>query len=275
MMYMFPKEKKAFFISHNTDSETADYEVFNKILIEHLEIPPQANALPKEATNDVASWSGYYVPVITKVAPFGLLDYMFSFTKVNVKAYGAAFSPFQKEPMPLYYLGNHKFIAEGKISPSHVFYKDELGQMYISTGLTTIKKTNGLFILLAYTSFASGLAGVFFLLLSWLLKFIRFKKEVWKHPLVWHFLAVALILLAVSFLLYQPFVSLGDKTVGSVLLALGTILLPAFTAVSIYKYLRYGLLTLLLKADLVALIFVLQFTAVLSVNGLIPLLLWK
>jgi CubicO group peptidase (beta-lactamase class C family) len=38
MLYVFPNEKKGFFISHNMDSEKADYEAFNKVLIENLNV---------------------------------------------------------------------------------------------------------------------------------------------------------------------------------------------------------------------------------------------
>ncbi|GAB3201964.1 CubicO group peptidase (beta-lactamase class C family) [Pontibacter aydingkolensis] len=275
MMYMFPKEQKAFFIAHNMDSETADYHIFNKLLIEHLDIAAQSPPIAKESTADLADWNGYYVPAITKVVPFGLADYLSSFTKVEVTPQGASFSPFQKEPVILHYLGNHTFIAEGKSAPSHAFYKDADGQQFITTGLSTIRKTNGLYILLGWLSIAAGLAGIIFLLFSWLYKLITLRKESWRHPLVWHFIAVAIILSAMLFLLNQSFVSLGDKTSGSVLLATGTFLLPALTAVSTYKFLRSDLSTLVAKVDLLALVFVLQLTVVLFLNGLIPLMLWK
>ena len=71
MMYIFPKEKKGFFIAHNMDSESADYERFNQILIENLNIkkttPKHQQAV---TTKQFADWAGYYIPKITKIEPW-------------------------------------------------------------------------------------------------------------------------------------------------------------------------------------------------------------
>ena len=275
MLYMFPQEQKAFFISHNIDSETADYEVFNKLLIDCLDIPAQSPPTKKESTLDVAAWDGYYVPVITKVAPFGLVDYVSSFTRVKVTREGVEFLPLQKAPVALHYLGNHTFIADGKATPSHSFYKDEDGRLLITTGLSTLRKTHGLYILLSGISITAGMLGLIFLLFSGIYKLIKLKHRSWKHPLVWHFLPALIMLSALPFLFGQDFVALGDKTAGSMLLAVGTALLPVLTAVSVYRYLRINLSGWLSKVDLIALVLVLQFTIVLALNELIPLVLWK
>ena len=57
----FLSKKKAFFISFNTDSETANYEKFNRIFINHLEInkPDQLNEKENLPSN-VEEFEGYY-----------------------------------------------------------------------------------------------------------------------------------------------------------------------------------------------------------------------
>ena len=272
MIYLFPEEQKAFFISHNTDSETADYNVFDRILIKHLGIPGRVPEASRPTSAELAAWNGYYAPAINKVMPFGLVDYIMAFTKVTVKSNGAVLKPFQKTAISLTYTGNHKFMAEERTVPSHIFHKSDGDRHLISTGLGTLRKVNGSLILLGAISFLAGLTGLVYLLLSGTYQILKFRRHIWKQPLIWCFSAVFLILLSIVFLIFQPFITIGDLTVGSFLLASGTVLLPLFTVISIYKYALAGWYA---KADLVSLFFLLQLLIVLILNGLIPFVLWK
>lgn len=275
MIYMFPEEQKAFFISHNMESETADYEVFNEILIKHLHISRLVAEPSSHTTKQLAAWNGYYVPAINKVVPFAFLDYIFGHTKVKVNARGAVLEVFQDVPVELAYAGDRLFILKGRTGPSHTFYKNDENQHFISTGLRTLKKVRGLYILLASISFIAGAMGLLYLLVSGIRQLFRFKRTVWRQPLIWCFSAICLVLLSILCLIFQPFITLGDLTIGSFLLAVGTAMLPVFTVVSIYWYWRRGLARAGAKGDFIALIFLFQLLIVLFLNDLVPLVLWE
>ena len=76
-------------------------------------------------------------------------------------------------------------------------------------------------------------------------------------------------------LLTQSFMSLGDPTPGSILLALSTGLIPVLTLVSIVQYAKSGTYSRLAKCDLLALVLVPQLSLVVLGNGLPPLALWR
>ncbi|MDJ1473483.1 serine hydrolase domain-containing protein [Cytophagaceae bacterium DM2B3-1] len=280
MLYMFPAEQKAFFVSHNIDKENADYEIFNRLLIKELNIPTLELDLPETAAKKTTAkkfedWNGYYIPTKTKVEPFRLLDYLSGYTKISVQTNGATLIPFQNKPITLFYQGEQRFRAADKIRPSHVFYTDEEHNRFITSGVVTLKKTDGWRILLVNISFIAGMLAMVYLFISGICQLIRSKRKVWQQAIIWHFLSQVWILISLGILITQPFISLGDPTTGSIGLAIGTVLLPLLTLVSILKYRKADLSKPLFKFDLFSLVVVFQLLIVLALNGLIPLMLWK
>jgi CubicO group peptidase (beta-lactamase class C family) len=143
MIYMFPERKKAFFIAFNMDSETANYDLFNEILIEHLGLATH-NFIKseQEIERDIQDWNGYYVPILTKVQPFHLLDLVFSRTKVETSKSGASLIPFQGSKRELIYQGNHLFSTRDRTNISHAFYTATDGTLLITNGVSTLKKVD-------------------------------------------------------------------------------------------------------------------------------------
>ncbi len=275
-IYWFPNQKKAFFISHNMDSETADYDIFNSILVKHLNIKAETPNLNRVNTDSpLREWGGYYIPVITKVVPFRILDNIFSFTKVIVSDSGAELNPIQKKSQQLTYLGNNLFFAEGRTNTSHSFYKSENGELLITDGISTIEKVSGIKILLNAISFVLGLLGMAYLLLSFVYQSIKFKRTFLNQPIFYVSFALLTIIASVPFLFTQPFISLGDKTIGNIMLYIGTILLPLLTLVSIIKYIKFDKTKWIYKFDYLSLFLVLQLSTLLLFNDLIPFALWK
>ncbi len=239
-IYWFPNQKKAFFISHNMDGETADYDIFNSILVKHLNIKSETPNLSRVNTDSyLREWGGYYIPVITNVEPFRILDNILSFTKVSVSDSGTKLNTLQKKSKRLTYLGNNLFFTEGRTNTSHSFYKNENGELLITDGISTIEKESGIKILLIAISFVLGLFGIAYLLLSAVYQSIKFKRTFLNQPIFYVSFALLTILASVPFLFTQPFISLGDKTIGNTLLYIGTILLPLLTFVSIIKYIKF------------------------------------
>lgn len=275
-MYWFPNHRKAFFISHNMDSETADYDVFNATLVKHLDIKADTPNLVKAKTvNLLNEWNGFYIPFITHVVPFQIVDKVFSFTKVSVSDSGAALKPLQKKSQQLKYVGNNLFSLEGRINISHSFYKNENGKLLITDGISTIEKVNGLQILLIALSFALGFLGMMYLLFSSVFQLFKFKRSFFQQPILCISFAFLTILAAIPFLLKQPFTSLGDKTIGNTLLYIGTFLMPLLTLVSLIKYIKFDKTKWLYKFDFLSLFFVLQLFVLLLLNNIMPLALWK
>ena len=276
MIYAFPESRKAFFISHNMDSESANYERFNEILLRHLNLKKDGQSAKTVKPTEFADWEGYFVPLVSRFETLAYLDSLTSFTSVAVKDDKVILSTFQKPLKELVYTGNGIFIAEGKTTGSHVFYKTtEENTPVISDGLSSLKKINGLHLLFRWISFSFGLIGLAFLLVSGIIQLIKYKKGVTKKPLFPAFLSIVLLFVPVPLFLMQSFVSIGDATVASIMLAISTFLLPFGLIASALLYVKNGMPRYYDKADFLAVIFSFQWVIVLAFWGLLPFLLWK
>jgi CubicO group peptidase (beta-lactamase class C family) len=275
MIYMFPNHKKAFFIAYNMDSETANYDLFNEVLVNHLGLPTQHVSTEEQNTeSDIENWNGFYIPVITKVEPFGLLDIVFSHTKVETSKTGALLMPFQGKHKALIYQGKNLFSMKDRIKISHAFYKDTDGELVITDGVKTIKKISGLKIIGIASSLVLGISGLVSLFISGCINLMKSKLAFKNNPVVWVFISISTLILSFASITAQPFMSMGDLTIGNFLLATATLMLPIFSIITfilIIKRQRMYLHSLSFWST----VFVIQFCVLLIANNLMPLILWK
>jgi hypothetical protein len=274
MIYAFPSSRKAFFISHNMDSESANYERFNEILIRHLNLEKTVQPIKVIKPTDLSDWEGYFVPVVSRFEPLAYLDALASFTKVSIKNDKVTLSPFQKPSRELFYTGNNILTAEGKTTDSHVFFKTDEHTPIISDGLSSLRKINSLSLLGHWISFCLGCIGLVYLLVSGVIQLIKYKTHIITKPVWYSFLSIVLLFVPVPFFLFQSFVSIGDLTVASMLLAISTFLLPFGFIASGWFYIKNGMPKFYNKTDFLAMIFSLQWVIVLGYWGLIPFILW-
>lgn len=272
--YIFPVEKKAFFISYNMDHESADYNKINKIIINYLngpDIKPSTTAFATE--KELKSWNGYYVPVFSQFVPFRLLDYISGFTKFSVSQNGAEIVRFQGQSTHLKYKGKNLFQADDRIMPSHLFYKDKLGSLLVTNGTSTIILTKGINIVLIAASFILGILGIFHLLIFGISQIIRYKTQFFKDPWAWPFLSLIMLLVSILLIALQPFMNIGDLTWGSALLAISSVLLPVFSMITIIILVTYKKLSVK-TLRFWGLLGIIQFSVLLFLNGMIPMTLW-
>ena len=275
MTYMFPNDKKGFFIVFNMDSETANYDLFNEVLVKHLNLPThklitKANKL----TNELKSWNGYYIPVITKVKPFGLLDILFSHTKVETLQNGALLLPFQGKEKKLIYQDKNLFSMNDRTNVSHTFYTTADGTLFISDGVKTMKKINGFNIIAIGLSLLLGLIALLYLFVLGSINLIKYKFKFKTLPIFWVFIAIVLLFISIGIIYTQPFMHMGNLNIENALLFLATLILPLFTLTTfilmikkegkVYRNLIFW-----------STIMVLQFCVLLIVNNLLPVVMWK
>lgn len=275
MIYAFPESRKAFFISHNMDSESANYERFNEILLRHLNLKENARTVKAAPPTDVSEYQGYFIPVVSRFETLAYLDVLTGYTNVSFTDEKVILSAFQKSPKELIHTGSGIFTAEGKTSGSHVFYKNEENTPVISDGLSTIKKINGFYLLFHWFSFSLGLAGLAILMVSGLVQLIKYKKDFVKKPVFPAVLSVFLLFIPVPFFLLQSFISIGDATAASVSLAIATFILPFGLLASLLLFIKNKTSGNYDKINLLAIFFLSQWILVLTFWGLIPVLLWK
>lgn len=269
--YLFPEQKKAFFISFNTDSETANYEKFNRIFINHLEInkPDQLNEKENVPSN-IEKFEGYYKMNPVRFKLFAYLDLLFNSIKVEKKNNSLLVKSIQMETYTLVPVGSNLFRKEDRVNSSHVLYKN--GSIpIISDGLVTYEKVNTTYLALMWLSLILGLIGIIVIFLRG--SYLLFQKKLFKNYqiITFPFLSIVGLLIPIPFLLNQSFLNLGDFTFANVLLAIVTSTLPISMIFGSIKIWRNKTLTI----DALGTLFILQWTVILIFWGVIPFRLWS
>lgn len=268
--YLFPEQKKGFFISYNADSEAANYEKFNTIFINHLGITKHE----KQKTNgNLASsfkeFDGYYKMNPIRFKMFAYLDLLFNSIKVELENNKLVIKSIQKEDYDLLPLGDNLFRKKDRVKASHVFYKNDNTPM-ISDGLVTYEKISSFYLGLMWISLILGLVGMMIILFRGF--YLLFQKQLFKRnqTIALPFLSIIGLLIPLPFLLNQSFINLGDFTFANVLLAIVTGFLPLAMILGIRKIWKTKTLTI----DTAGTLFILQWTLVLIYWGVFPLRLW-
>jgi len=268
--YLFPEQKKGFFISYNTDSETANYENFNSIFINYLGInKPQKLKVKNNLPSNIKDFYGYYKMNPVRFEMFAYLDLLFNSIKVEQENNKLILQSIQNETYSLLPVGNNLFRKEDRVNPSHVLYKNGSVPI-ISDGLVTYEKVNTTYLALMWLSLILGLTGIIFILFRGF--YLLFQKKLFKNNqiITFPFLSILGLLIPIPFLLNQSFLNLGDFTFANILLAIVTGFLPLAMIFGSRKIWQNKKLTI----DTIGTLFILQWTLVLIYWGVFPFILW-
>ncbi|MEZ0451807.1 serine hydrolase domain-containing protein [Sphingobacterium thalpophilum] len=271
MYQLFPGQNKAYFIAHNMDSETADYEAFNKALIDHLSPDRTPQQRPSHPAKQSKKWEGYYIPIITRIKPFELFDIMGSHVRVLQGQDGLLLIPFQKKQIVLSTIDNRLFRTDEKVGASHLFYEDKLGQKYLTTGILTLKKVNGLKIALLITGCLSGVLAMITLICYGVYHIFKKLSHFFARPIFPSFIGVSLITVIGVLLSFNDVTQIGNKNFLTIIFYCSTIILPIGLLISFFlsfKTKEKGLEFLLL-------LFIIQFTIILWSYNVIPFAIWR
>ena len=268
--YLFPEQKKAFFISFNTDSENANYEKFNTIFINHLGITKHEKQKTKDnLAPSFKAFDGYYKMNPVRFKMFAYLDLLFNSIKVKLEYDKLVIKSIQKEDYDLLPVGDNLFRKKDRVKASHVFYKNDYTPM-MSDGLVTYEKVSPFYLGLLWLSFILGLIGIIIILFRGF--YLLFQKQLFKRNqiITLPFLSIIGLLIPLPFLLNQSFLNLGDFTFANVLLAIVTGILPLAMIFGSRKIYKNKALTI----DIAGTLFILQWTLVLIYWGVFPFRLW-
>jgi CubicO group peptidase (beta-lactamase class C family) len=274
MIYLFPEQRKAFFISSNMDNETARYERFNKILIEALGInetkPTAGDVMPE----DVHDWEGVYLRTASTIELTSYIDVLTAFVRVTRQEERLIFSPFQKAEMTLTPAGGYKFRAADRVAASHLLYRDQQNKPLITDGFVTYERVSFFYLLFLWISFIVGCLGLLFILIAGLIRLIRKRKAFIREPLFVPFLSICCLFIPLPFFLNQSFIAMGDLTAASLLTAIVTGFLPLAMIFGCWRYFKTALPERKHRFELLAMVSALQWIIALGFWGMIPFRLW-
>jgi hypothetical protein len=272
MLCLFPQHQKAFFVAMNTDSETADHERLNALLVGALEIaaaPPTPAGRP---TENVSAWEGIYIPAPNRFATFEYLDTVLNFVHLSWDGSSLQLRSPQSEARFLVPLGGFIFRAPDRVTASHVLLTSSAGTQILSDGFQSYERVSLAKIFPMWMSLCAGVLGLAFILLAGFVRMLRRRLDL---AMVVPFIAVTALLLPLPLFLRQSFLQLGDATVASVSLAVVTAMLPLGMFAGLVLQLRNRTSGLMTAVDIAATLAVLQWTIVLAAWDLLPLRLWR
>jgi len=269
--YLFPEEKKAFFISFNTDSETAKYETFNQVFIEHLGIGKNQKTKANENLPwKIKEYEGFYKLSPIRFEKFAYLDLLFNSLKVSKIDNKLIIESIQNDSYFLYPVGKNLFRKQDRVRASHVLYEKDKIQL-ISDGLVTYEKTSILYLGLLWSSLVFGLLGTVIILIRGLYFVAKKKLFNGNQVLSIPFISIISLLIPIPFLLDQSFLNIGDLTIVNVSLAIVTGIFPVGMLFGLIRAMRKRALTI----DVLAVLFAFQWAVVLISWNLIPFRIWS
>lgn len=272
MLCVYPEQRKAFFVAMNTDSETADYDRFNKLLIDALHFQPAAPAVqPGAPAADIADWLGIYVPAMHRVSNLAWTDIVFNFVRVDREDGVVRLAPFQGKPSVLTPTGGRLFTQDGRLGNTHVMLTGDDGQRIVSDGIRNYAKADMVQFIGLWASLAIGLLGLAYIVTIGCWRLLRWRLRT-RDPLFAPLMGVFALALPAPLFYMQSFLRLGELTMASGMLAVVTAALPLTLMAGLAMQWRGGQRHV---GDTLALIASLQCMLVLAAWGMLPFLLWK
>lgn len=270
MLCLYPETGRAFFIAINADNEAADYATFDAALIRSLmpAVAPPARQRPPEL--DSTAWEGWYVAAPNRFDTFRFLDTVFNPVRIKRHGTALALTSLQSADLTLTDIGGGLFRAPGKLLASHALLTSNEGVRVLSTGTQSYEQVPAWYLPLLWLSAAAGVLGLAYIALVALARLAM--RGVSRHdPLLAPCANVLALVLPIPFFFGQSFLELGDLTVASALLAVLTAALPVTMMAGLIVAMRQPRAA---RADVAAMLAVLQSSVVLACWGLLPLRLW-
>ncbi|UXI67002.1 serine hydrolase domain-containing protein [Tahibacter amnicola] len=273
MLCVFRDSGKAFFIGTNTDSETADYDRLNRLLIGALGPAPLPEAATAAAPTDVQLWEGLYVATPKAMSRLAWIDDALNAVRVRWDGRQLHIQPMQSKTRILDPVGGYRFRAPGRSGASHVLLLSPEGTPQFSDGLRTYERVPLLYIAARWLSMAAGLLGLCGIVVTGVARALmrRLRRS---DPSFLPLLGTLSLLIPVPLFAAQSFLQLGDPTAASLALATVTAALPVCLSLGLVAQLRQGIRGTYPIFNTLAIVAALQWFAWLTVEGLVPFRLW-
>jgi CubicO group peptidase (beta-lactamase class C family) len=276
MLCVYPEHGRAFFLGTNTDSETADYDRLNRLLIASLSMPGRATIERASAPPpDVEAWNGFYVQVPKAMSSLAWIDDLFNFVRAKWDGRVLRLNTLQADDRVLEPVGAGRlFRAADRDGPSHVLLVGPDGKRVISDGLHSYERTSLARLVFGWTSTTVGLLGLGYVFIVGAVRTLRRRLPA-HDPMFMPFLGVLALALPIPLFLGQSFLQLGDRTAASLALATVTAVLPATLVIGMVRQARAFRGSVSGVIDLTMLAAALQWLVVLAAAGLVPFRLWQ
>lgn len=271
---LFPEQKKAFFYSINTDSESADYEKFTIAFIEALNVRKTVAEISNPIHEKTAKQNinGFYLLEPANMQEFEWLDLMFNFRYLSMQGDQLVVRSLQNSPKQLFPVSDSLFRADDRTVPSHVLFKSGEHQQF-SDGLNTYTRSAGMKLMLNWVSLTLGLLGLLYIVLLSVYRLL-FRGPQNSGAILWPFGSILLFALPITAFVQQSFMRFGELTFASGLLTLVSLALPVSLLIAIALITKRQTISTADKLDRLAMLALLQFCLLLGYWNMLPIKYW-
>ncbi|WP_278404695.1 serine hydrolase domain-containing protein [Pseudoalteromonas ruthenica] len=268
---LFPEQKKGFFYAINTDNETSDYERFNKLFINELDINKATPVAPKGNAIERSALPGVYTPSPNSMAEFEFMDMLFHFVWLEQANEHLVVKSLQKEDKQLLAIEGGLFRDTTRTQGSHVFYANKQGQWFIHDGRKTYRKVSGVALALYWLSMLAGLSGLIYIFIVGLIRLVK-RNNQGLGAIKWGFINLGLFALPICLYMNQSFLKFGDINAASISLAVLSGLLPLSLVFCLWAARKEQQCK---RLDVASLVLALHWCVVLVAWGLLPIMFWQ
>ncbi len=272
---IYPAENKAFFVSVNTDSETADYNRLFARVAEELDLKPTVAPESDLPAIDVKDWEGMYTLAPSRFHAFRYFDILTGFIETEWHNGTLILTTAHGKTRTLRPVGEYLLSADDRTLASHVLLRDDEGKELISDGFRTYKKTSPAIVYGLRASLALAGAGLLWFLAWGIYALYRHGKGAFKRPEGMALMGILSLALPIPFYLTQSFMALGDMTAASISLCIVSIFLPLSALVAHTKVVQTKGRSKIENGHGFAAIATVQAALILWYFDLIPLMLWR
>jgi CubicO group peptidase (beta-lactamase class C family) len=261
--------QKAFFVSFNSDSETANYLRFDALLVKALGV--SSPTAPIQATPPSPEWRGRYVRSPARFESFRYFDLLLDSLVLDIEGRALVSRHLFSDAQRLVPVGSNLFRAPGRTTASHVLLSDRGPASGFSDANGTFRRVSEWRFYGNWASLGLGVLGLIALLILIPLRRLLNREPLWQPAtFAWLLLLVPLPLFAM-----QPFVAIGDATPASVALYVATLALPLAMVAQIFWVFRHRRRTGAWMVNMASAVLVLQWGGILWGWDLLPFATWK
>ncbi len=274
---LYPELQRAFFISHNADPEDGNFDRFDRMLIQALEVSsPRLQPAAQPGVNP-REWEGPYLARPSRFEQFAYLDELGGLTRVRWDGSALRLLPVQGSGRVLTPVGGALFRGDDRSQATHVLTHSTDGRPIIADGLRTLERINPLPIYALWASAVAGILGLLYvLIIGGFRSLSALRKRRWlSEPLIWPTLCLGLLIIAPALYLTQSFLAIGDPTLANLTIAMLTGALPFTLLVAAGHHLRTRFTSRAARLDMLAVAGAIQWCVVLAAWGMLPLTLWR
>jgi CubicO group peptidase (beta-lactamase class C family) len=266
---IYPEQRKAFFFSLNTDSDSANYSRFDAAMVTALDVSSPVS--PDVSIPAAPDWRGRYARAPARFEGFRYFDLLLDSVVLEVEGGALILRRPGGEPQPLVPVGPNLLRAPNRTAASHVLLTGTDGSAGFSDGFGTYRRVGNLHFFGNWLSLASGALGLLSLMILIPLRRLTQGEPLWPPASF----AILLLLIPLPLFAAQPFVVVGDVTPASVALYLATVALPLAMVAHVFWAARHRHRVRAWPLHVAAALLVLQWCAALWVWDLLPLATWR